>query len=458
MNKPINNSSPRLLLNNAAWALKTVWRTNARLMMGLIVFAIVRGILPAGLAIFARGLVNALVDLFGASSLDMAPVIPWLVMGFVLTLFEALLPLAHKYSILRLKDDVNIKVTGDILEHASKLDLAFFEDPGSQRVVERAQQDTAERFSLFVQDIIRSATCLLQVISLAGVLAYIEPLVLVVLGPIGLPYLWQQWRLARKRFKVEFRRAPKRRWSNYFVTQMTSRLSIPEVKLFNLGPHFIERFKVLLNEFREQDRRLYLRGSLGGGVFAIVATLAFYVLFFKIVVNALNGGLTIGDVAVFGTASSRLRVTLEQMILALSSALEQTLYITNLRTFLEAGPLLLLPAENGADVKGSPTEGALTFESVSFTYPSAESPTLRDISFDVKPGEIIGLVGENGAGKTTLVKLICRLYDVTHGRVLIDGEDVKAYEVEKLQKAITFVLQHFGRYEATAEEKDKFYE
>ena len=447
-----NSATPRLLLDNSLWALKTVWQTNARLLSGMLIVMLVSGVLPAGLALFARGLVNSLVDLFGANSIDITPVIPWLVMGFVLTLLEALMPLAQKYSVLRLKDDINIKVTGDILDHAEKLDLAFFEDPGSQRVIERAQQNTAERFSLFIQQVIRSATGLLQVISLTGVLAYIEPLVLLVLGPLGLPYLWQQWRLARKRYSINYRRAPKRRWSTYFVSMMTGRASIPEVKLFNLGPLFIKRFRTLLNEFRLQDRSIYLKGALGGGVFAIVATLAFYVLFFRIVFKTLDGGLTVGDVAVFGTASSRLRVTLEQMILSVSSALEQTLYIANLRTFLEAEPLVLSPAEKGEEIPGSPCEGALSFESVSFTYPSAHLPTLKDISFDIRPVEIIGLVGENGAGKTTLVKLICRLYDVTKGRILIDGENVKAYEIKDLQKAISFVLQHFGRYEATAEE------
>ena len=377
---------------------------------------------------------------------------PWLVLGFVLTLAEALAPLAHKYSLQRLKDDINIRVTGDLLEHSARLDLAFFEDPESQRVIERAQQNTADRFALFVQEVFKAVTGMLQVISLTAVLAYIEPLVLVVLGPVGLPYLWHQWRLARKRFSVEFHRAPKRRWSSYFVSLMTGRAAIPEVKLFNLAPHFITQFQTLLNEFRQQDRRLYLRGAFGGSLFAVVATLAFYVLFFRIVLKALEGGLTIGDVAVFGTASSRLRVTLEQTILSLSSALEQTLYIANLRAFLEAGPLLLPAADAQASVAGAPGQGALRFESVGFSYPSARRPALTDVSFDIRPGEIIGLVGENGAGKTTLVKLICRLYDVSQGRILIDGEDVKSYEINELQKSITFVLQHFNRYEATAAE------
>ncbi|MGD8346414.1 MAG: ABC transporter ATP-binding protein, partial [Lysobacterales bacterium] len=175
-------------------------------------------------------------------------------------------------------------------------------------------------------------------------------------------------------------------------------------------------------------------------------------LFFRIVTKALEGGLTVGDVAVFGTASSRLRVTLEQLIIAVTSALEQTLYISNLRIFLESRPLLLVPEDERNEVQSPPREGAVRFESVSFTYPSAKMPTLQDISFDIRPGEIIGLVGENGAGKTTLVKLLCRLYDVSAGRILIDGHDVRAYNIENLQKSISFVLQHFSRYEATVAE------
>lgn len=440
----------RLLLDNATWALKVVWQTNSRLLVGMAVFMVVRGALPAGLALFARGLVNSLVSLFETGSADLSVVTPWLILGFVLTLGEAIMPIVHKYSLSRLSDDVNIRVTGDILEHAAGLDLAFFEDPDSQRMIERARQNTANRFTVFIQELFRLATGLLQVISLTGVLAYIEPLVLLILGPIALPYLWHRWRIARKRYTVEFERTQKRRWSGYFVSQMTSRSAIPDQKLFNLAPHFIERFRTLLNEFREQDRSIYRRTALGGILFVVMATLAFYVLFFRVVGKAMTGGLTIGDVAVFGTATSRLRSTLEQMIMALTNALEQTLYIANLRDFLEAEPLMVLPPGSGGDVPGRPENGAIRLESVEFTYPGAETPTLHDVSFEIEPGEIVGIVGENGAGKTTLVKLISRLYDATGGRVLIDGEDVRLYEIGELQKAISFVQQNFSRYEATA--------
>lgn len=442
--------STRLLLANAGWALRAVWATNAGLMTGLLLLMIVRGALPAGLALFARGLVNALVASFEANSMDIALVIPWIAFGFGLTLLEAIAPIAHKYATQRLRDDVNLKVTTEILQHAATLDLAFFEDPRSQRIIERAQQNTADRFARFVQEMIATCTGLLQVLTLAGVLGYIEPLVLVVVGPLGLPYLWQQWRLARQHYSTEYHRTPKRRWSSYFVSKLTSFSSIPEIKVFNLAPYFIERFRKLMMEFRSQDRRLYRRGALGGGMFAVVATVAFYVLFVRVAYLALTGGLTIGDVAVFGAASSRLRSTLERTVLSLSSALEQTLFIGNLREFLEVEPLLLAAQAAEGGQLASPSLGAVAFESVSFTYPSADRPTLNDVSFRIEPGEIVGLVGENGAGKTTLVKLICRLYDATRGRILIDGEDIRGYAIQDLQRAITFVLQHFERFEATA--------
>jgi len=447
-----SDTSPRLLFNNVGWALRTIWATNARLVVGLSSFILIRGLLPAGLALFARGVVNALVALIGSDSADVSSVVPWLVLGFGLTLFEALSPIGHKYGIQRLRDDVNLKVTADILEHAATLDLAFFEDPRSQRVLERAQQNTADRFARFVQEITSTATGVLQILSLASVLAYIEPLVLVVLGPLGLPFLWHQWRLARKLHGTEYNRAPKRRWSRYFVTQLTSHTSIPEVKLFDLAPHFIDRFRTLMTEFRNQDTRLYRRGALGGIVFSIIATLAFYVLFFRVVIHAMNTVLTVGDVAVFGVASSRLRAILVRTITSLSSALEQMLYINNLREFLETKPQLLTTSFEQREPVASPEEGSLTFEAVTFVYPGAEKPTLRNLDFHIEPGEIVGLVGENGAGKTTLAKLICRLYDATEGRVLIDGEDIRAYTLEDLQGCITSVLQNFGRYEATAAE------
>ena len=260
---------------------------------------------------------------------------PWLVFGFALAIFEAISPLTEKFFTQRLHDDVNLRITGDILDHAARLDVAFFEDPRRREMIERAQQNPADHFINFVRETQAALTNFLQTISLVAILVLIEPWVLLVLAPSALPYLFFQWRLSRRYYLEEYHRTPKRRWTHYFVSLLTNRHSLTEIKLVGLAPFLIRQFRLLITQFRDQDRLLHRRSLAGSSIFAAVTTVAFYVIFVRVVLKALAGALTVGDIAIFGGATSRVRFTLERVIQSISSAMEQTLYISNLIDFFK---------------------------------------------------------------------------------------------------------------------------
>src|SRR5207237_4406051 len=98
----------------------------------------------------------------------------------------------------------------------------------------------------------------------------------------------------------------------------------------------------------------------------------------------------------------------------------------------------------------SPIREGITFEAVGFCYPGAERWAVRDLSFSLRAGEVVALVGENGAGKTTLVKLLTRLYDPDEGRILLDGHDLREYRLEALRGSMGVIFQDFVRYNFTA--------
>ena len=442
----LSTTDLKRLLSNTLWAVRIISSTNTGLTTGLAIATFARGLVPAGLAFFARGLINVFVAEGGPGAANVSAATPWLLLGFAVTVIEAVVPLVERFCIQRLHDDVNLKITSDILSHSERLELAFFENPLKRDLIERSQQNPAERFMKFIEDAQAAVIGLLQAASLTAVLMMIEPLVLWGLAPFAVPYLLFRWRLSQRRYKEEYQRTPQRRWTAYFVSLMTGRQSVAEIKLLDLGPYLRERFHSLMTQFRNRDKSLHRRSLAGSSLFALATTVAFFVIFFRVVANVGEGALTVGDLAVFGAATSRLRYSLEATIRGLSGAMEHTLFIANLVEFFNEQPRMA-----GATSKVSqPSRGEIELKNVSFTYPDSTEPALRDVSIHIRPGETLAVVGENGAGKTTLVKLLARLYDPDMGSIEFDGIDVKTLLPSDLHKHLGFVLQDFGHYEASA--------
>lgn len=442
--RPLKTSALALLAN-MRWALRLTWSTSSLLISGLVISTCSRALVPAGLALTARGLINGLVDLLNRGSDDFSMLIPWLLLGVGLATIQAIGDVASRYLIQRLNDEIQMKITMDILKHAADLDVACFEDHRFHDVMERARQDTAQHFSQFLVSIIGTINNGLQLVSLLLILVIIEPFITVVLAPVALPYLIFQMRLARVRHFKEQARTTGRRWASYFVRLLTGPQSAAEVRLLDLAPLLINRYRTLMMEFRDQDRKLHFRSFLGGSAFALSAAVVFYVILTWVVYRALKAGLTVGDVAIYAGASSALRGNLANVIQSMSSVVEHALFVSNLKEFLNIRPWI---QDTGSMVPVS-RQGEIEFTHVSFSYPGSSQLILSDISFHIKPGETVALVGENGAGKTTLVKLIARLYDPDQGCITLDGVDVRKLSISHLYSQLAFVLQGFGRYEAT---------
>ncbi len=451
MTKPQEDTFSRtkisLLLRSARWALDVTWGIHRGLLLALTVITLLHSLVPAALAFAVRGLVNAASDLVSNGGGETGPLLYWLSISFGITLLETIGDFTIKYFNRRLHDELNLHITSDVLTHAARLDMSHFEDVRFQDMLERTQQNVAGRFSQFIGKVLTIAANVVQMISLVIILAAIEPLIILVLVAIAIPYLYFQWRLARERYQMEFNRVTKQRWTRYFVMRLTGQDFVPEVKLLRLAPLLINKFKALMTEFRDHNQQVNRRIFWGSSLYATVAAVGFYLTFARVALRVVNSDLTIGDIAIFGGAMARLRQSLEQAILATTGALEHTLYIANLQEFFALDPTLYRSATEGVEL--SSCRGEVLFEDVSFTYPGTTTSVLHNISLHIQPGETVAIVGRNGAGKTTLVKLIARLYDPTSGTVWLDGMDVRELSLDSLHRQLSFVFQQYGRYEAT---------
>ena len=437
-------SNFRDLLYTAIWALKLAWSTSTPLLIGLIGMTLMSSLIPAALALIGRSLINTLVALLEKGSDDIGPLLLWLGLGLLFTLANAIFAVLQTFFKQRLQDELNMRVSLDIMRHAATLELAFFEDPSSQNMLVRAKKSGL--VSQFVSNSLTLMKNLLQIGSLLTILLVIEPLVTLVLLPLLVPYLLFQWRLGQLRYEVEYKQTLNSRWLHYFMILLTNQKWVPEVKMLDLGSVLIDRARRLIVEFKNQNRHLYLRNLIGNILFVILMTVGFYALFVRIASRVLAGTLTVGDLTIYSGTTGRLATLLQSTILSIRTLREQVLYLSDLAAFLEVQPVQNLDV--GQSVTSS--QGVIEFKNVSFAYPGSIELVLSNLSFRFTPGETVALVGENGAGKSTIVKLMARLYEPTEGQILFDGVDISEFSLAAWQKQISLVFQRFSRYEATA--------
>ena len=444
----------RQVLSDARWAVGLARRTapGPSLLLAAAVFA--KGLAPAGLAVVFGGLVQAAAGAARDGGRGgAAPLVPWLLAGLALAVAGGIAKVLERDAGERLLDELNVRLTGDLVAHAASLDVSYLEDPASLDVLERARSAPAESFREFLLQSVRVASGGLQALVLGAILAVIAPVVLAPVALLALPYGLFQWRVASRRYRTETRRTVRRRASEYFVELVTRPASAIEARLLGLGPLLVERCRAVARRIRDENRGELRRRTAVGSLFVVVTALAVFGVLLHLGTRAAAGATSLGALAAFVAAAARLRAVLEETMYFLALALEKALFVGTLRRFLDARPVL---AASGTRAPVPKAAVSVELEDVTFTYPGAASPALDGVSLRVEPGEVVALVGENGAGKTTLVRLVARLHDPERGVVRVDGTDVRELDPAAHHRRIGWALQDFTRFEATAAENLAF--
>jgi ATP-binding cassette subfamily B protein len=334
-----------------------------------------------------------------------------------------------------------------LMEHAATLDLEDFEDAEFQDQLERARRQTSGRLTLMAQ-LLAQAQALVTVASFATGLLVYAPWLIVLLLVALLPVFLGEQHFSAQTYTLDFGRTPERRELDYVRQTAASVETAKEVKIFGLNRWLIEHYRRLADSFYITNRRLALRRAGWGSLFAAIGTVGYYLAYAYIVWRTLSGAFSIGDLTFLAGSFARLRGLLEQLLTTFSTTAAQALYLNDLFSFFGMRPEILSPA-NARPFPRPILEG-FVFEDVGFIYPGADRWAVRHLNFILKAGEVVALVGENGAGKTTLVKLLTRLYDPDEGRILLDGHDLRDYDLEALRGSMGVIFQDFVRYNFTA--------
>jgi len=331
-----------------------------------------------------------------------------------------------------------------LMEHAATLDLAQFEDAETYDHLERARRQTVGRIGLFAL-LLSTAQDLITLISLASVLLVQLPWLLLLLTIAVLPAFLGEAHFASLGYSLLFSWTPERRLLDYLRYMGASDESAKEVKLFGLSPFLVDRYAKLSDKFYEENKSLAVRRNVVSTLLVTLGTLGYYGAYGVIIYRTVLGAFSIGTLTFLAGSFRQSRDLIQRVLLALSQIYEQSLYLSDLFTFFDVRPSVV--SKPGARAVPRPIREGFTFERVGFRYPGSDRWAVRGLTFAFGPLERIALVGENGAGKTTLVKLLARLYDPDEGRIVLDGVDLRDYDLGSLRQNIGIIFQDFVRYD-----------
>jgi len=431
-----------------------VWDTEPRYVVGILVLRVARSAVPLAVLWVGKLIVDEVVravNVVGAGG----PV-PWsrlaLLLGVELAIAlvgEALSRISALLESL-LGDLFANRTSVQLMQHAATLDLEQFENAEIYDKLERARRQTVGRIGLFTM-LLATLQDLITLVSLSVALAVYVPWLLVLLVVAVLPSLLGETHFASLGYSLLFSWTPERRQLDYLRYIGASDISAKELKLFGLSDFLVGRYDRLSHEFYEANKSLAVRRSFISTLLAAVGTLGYYgayavIIYLTVIGHQSRAGLfTIGVLTFLAGSFRQSRDLIQRVLLSLSQVFEQSLYLEDLFTFLDIEPSIR--RNPGARPVPNPIRTGIAFEGVGFRYPGAEQWAVRGLNFSLAPGERIALVGENGAGKTTLVKLLARLYDPDEGRILLDGIDLREYDIDSLRRNVGVIFQDFVRYD-----------
>jgi len=333
-----------------------------------------------------------------------------------------------------------------IMKHAATLDLDQFEDSVFYDKLERARQQTVGRTVLLSQVMSQVQDFISMAFLLTALIAFNPWLILLLLLAIIPSFLGESY-FNSKNYALSRSQTPERRELDYLRYLGASDETAKEVKIFGLSDFIIARFKTLSDKFYGDNSKLAVRRSFWGTFFSVLGTLGYYAAYGFIIYDTVTGKTTVGSLTFLAGSFRQLSGLMETMLSRFTIVSQGAIYLNDFIDFFEIKPKITqnqnaLPFPN-------PIKTGFVFENVGFQYHNTDRWANRNLSFELKPGEKLALVGENGAGKTTLVKLLTRLYDPTEGRILLDGKELKEYDLDDLRHHLGIIFQDYIRYQMT---------
>ncbi|MDP9113407.1 MAG: ABC transporter ATP-binding protein/permease [Acidobacteriota bacterium] len=436
-------------LKNIPRLVALLWDAGSGLLIAELVCRVSIGLLPIAALWVGKLIIDSVVSALRHPGSDSSSL--WLLVAaeFSIGAVGAVLGRAIEYWDGRVADQF-VKHCGLlVMKHASTLDLQSFEDPTFYDQLERARCQSTDRIGILkaLGEALQQAITL---VSLSVGVMLFSPLMFALIIVAVVPAFVSESYFASLSYSLAYSQVPLRREMDYLRDLGTKKESAKELKLFKLCDFLYERYSQINDELIGRNRSLAQRRMRSGALFLVLGSLGYYGVYAALLFRTIHGGLTLGELTFLAGALAGCSRQMQAVFSSFTDIAHQALFLTDLFGLFAVQPKI----RNAVDAIPAPRaiRDGFEFRNVSFAYPGSSRLILKDVNLRIGKGERIAVVGENGQGKSTLVKLIPRLYEPTSGKVLLDGIDLREYDIESLRREIGVIFQDFVHYDMTARE------
>ena len=435
-------------------ALDMIRRCDNRAFWLRIVYVVVMHVLPLVNLYVLKFLVDSVTN-GGASVLWGGEMNAWVSLG----LFCFIFLLDRVVSVLNsVNNDIMQQRLIDYISErmqaqSAQLDMAYFDNPEYHDTYHRAQQEASYRPIQILSGFMGLLGSLITISGIVVMLSTASGWIIVVMIAAVVPSFVVRIVKARKIYAFRRGNTQNYRRTAYYTALLGGRDYAKEMRTFGLAPFFRERFVAIRRGLVGDLIRISKRLGVYDSVCAVVETVALFFVTMFLILSTTDGSITVGSFVMLFEAFRRGQAQLTSLVSSISGLYDNRLFIGNLFEFLDLKPTIVNPAN---PVPFPERVHTVEFRDITFRYPKMDRDVLSHFNLTARAGEVTQIEGENGFGKTTLLKLLLRLYDTDEGAVLVDGVDVRRYDLKGLRHGIGAIFQDYVRFYCTAEENIAF--
>ena len=437
------------------YTFKLVWDANRYVMFVMLFMAIFNGVMPVIGSLIGKEILNKLSASYTGEITAFTVITALLVVQFAYMFINNIVHSIYSV-VLRISGQLvanHIKLT--IMQKAKTIDVASYDSPEFYAKMENANREAGSRPIEMMRATFSIVSTIISAISFIIILAAISPMAPLIIIIISIPSTVISFVYRRKNVDYMFRRSKDRRQMDYYSQTIVNKDLVKEVRIFDLSDEFCDRYQSVFKRYFAGLKKLIFSEAAWNMGASILTTAVNCTLFIFLARGVYEGAYEIGNYSLYTGALTSIASCVSTLISTTADIYEGTLFINNVRTFMEEKPTILPTLEQPRQVKRH-TGHKIEFCNVSFRYPGTQRDVLKNINLVIDPGDTVVIVGLNGAGKTTLIKLLTRLYDPTEGKILLDGHDLREYDVRQLYSMFGIIFQDFGKYAVNVAENIAF--